>query len=566
MAEGSLITLHQQTKYDVSHASDGYVSLLMFLYDSETMLQIYSSRSEKLEAIELIVGAWFIRHGAKAIISNPTGNTICDIPIPNQKYITMLITQDIVHALEHSGTSQKKHIKHASNSPNIIISCRACIPSVLHNKAYMSCLSYVESNVQSLTLSEVSFSINCWIVRVCARCSVELEAVPYMEGIAMSTCTDRSINQSLVLSVLAQHVMDDIRRSYRVQSIRRAGCKHSVSFNNVELSLNKNAKHLWKLAGLRQCTRLASSNIAKSICNSSRSKNKIQYTDGKRHCLGDPPKLTIIPALLSQRPLPCNIEPSVIAFRLRQLEELEAIHNVLICSNLVSQRDKWEEWIDNFKHLDAECDAAFMCLITIMMSSSTSDSLLANIMPRLFCSGLTSARGVVEVAERFGVDSICSLLSESGRFYQNTERILNAADYFVQKHKGRIPIDISVQELCSLLGVGYKTANIVVTTAFRRIEGIPSDIHVIRWSVLLGWITNHSMNGLECSKAIEQWLPKSYWGSINPLFGAFGQLLSSSASERVLDIVQTVGSGNAILLFRRAKEEYTRQKNNSKKK
>jgi endonuclease-3 len=195
------------------------------------------------------------------------------------------------------------------------------------------------------------------------------------------------------------------------------------------------------------------------------------------------------------------------------------------------------------------------------MSSSTSDTNLANIVPRLFTAGLTSARGVVEIVQQYGVDSLCSLMSESGRFYQNTERILNAADYFLQQYHGTVPVDVTITELCTLLGVGYKTANIVVTTAFKRIEGIPSDLHVIRWSALLGWTTSRSLNGLECSKQLEQWLPKSSWGTINPLFGSLGQLITGSTTRKELfSVVAASNDRHIVQLFDHAYIEYTKKK------
>ena len=63
----------------------------------------------------------------------------------------------------------------------------------------------------------------------------------------------------------------------------------------------------------------------------------------------------------------------------------------------------------------------------------------------------------------------------------NVERIVNASDYFMQSHNGIIPHNISVLELASLHGVRYKMANIVITSAFYCVEGIPSNIHVLRW-------------------------------------------------------------------------------------
>jgi endonuclease-3 len=191
------------------------------------------------------------------------------------------------------------------------------------------------------------------------------------------------------------------------------------------------------------------------------------------------------------------------------------------------------------------------------MSSSTADDQLAHIVPRLFSCGLTSAIAVNDVVQQYGLNTLCSLLSETGRFYQNAERIINAADYFIQQHNGRIPTTISVNELCTLFGVGYKTANIVVTTAFGRVDGIPSDIHVIRWSNLLGWCPPNT-DGLQCSKCIEGWLPKSKWDSINPVFGAFGQLLISEKRNDLLLIASQYPSEAIRKLFRKAANVYKR--------
>jgi endonuclease III len=233
---------------------------------------------------------------------------------------------------------------------------------------------------------------------------------------------------------------------------------------------------------------------------------------------------------MKQNPL----DPFLIKQRLNILLQLESIHAALVHLDILSPRDKWEEWIDNFQD-DRDCDPAFMCLIVIIMSSSTADNQLAEIVPRIFLSGLTSAHAVLDIAQQYGLDSLCSLLSDAGRFYQNTERILNAADYFMQRHDGKIPSSISVQELSSLYGVGYKTANIVITKAFRRVEGIPSDIHVIRWSSVLGWCSSN-IDGFHCSKQLENWLPQSKWESVNPVFGAFGQLITSSRRSVLLEL------------------------------
>jgi endonuclease-3 len=247
-----------------------------------------------------------------------------------------------------------------------------------------------------------------------------------------------------------------------------------------------------------------------------------------------------------------NVDNETRRKRLEVLEELESVHHILLQMRILAPRDTWEDWISSFSNQPGS-DSAFMCLIVILMSSSTSDFQLGEIIPRLFVAGLTSARGFVEVVQKYGPDSVCCLMSESGRYYQNVERIINAASYFVERHGGRIPATITTNELCTLLGVGYKTANIVITTCFGRVEGIPSDIHVLRWAKALGWssCTPSWKDGFHCSKEMECWLPKDKWIIINPLFGVFGQLL-----RILMEIVKEHCSPKVRLLFYNGCKEY----------
>ena len=301
-----------------------------------------------------------------------------------------------------------------------------------------------------------------------------------------------------------------------------------------------------------ECARL--SNI---LLSHAQVKGPIFYNNGARHMVGQAPRVKLPPKLLNlQYP---KTSASTKRNRLKTLQILNNLHQELKSSGIMAPRDLWEEWLAPYKD-DGECDIAFMCLVIILMSSSTSDDQLSKLIPRLFIAGLTSASAVIDVTSRYGVDCLCSLFAESGRYYQNAERILNAADYFFQKHNGRIPRNVSVAELCTLHGVGYKTANIVLSTAFNRIDGIPSDVHVMRWSYILRWSAKYT-DGLACSKYMESWLPKAHWHLINPLFGSLGQLLGSKATKDLLfGFIKTKNGKHLKALMRRAEKEYIHKK------
>jgi len=93
-------------------------------------------------------------------------------------------------------------------------------------------------------------------------------------------------------------------------------------------------------------------------------------------------------------------------------------------------------------------------------------------------------------------------------FYRNKARnIQNACRIILEKHKGKVP-DI-MEELVKLPGVARKTANIVLSNAFGKVEGIPVDTHVKRFSVRTGLSRHNNPDKIE--KDLMKTLPKKEW-------------------------------------------------------
>lgn len=69
-------------------------------------------------------------------------------------------------------------------------------------------------------------------------------------------------------------------------------------------------------------------------------------------------------------------------------------------------------------------------------------------------------------------------IQSTGFFRNKTKSILGMAQALVERHGGRVPS--TMEELTSLPGVGRKTANVVLGTAFGKNEGVVVDTHVAR--------------------------------------------------------------------------------------
>ncbi len=99
-------------------------------------------------------------------------------------------------------------------------------------------------------------------------------------------------------------------------------------------------------------------------------------------------------------------------------------------------------------------------------------------------------------------------------FYKNKARnIKAAATIIVNEYGGRVPQ--SMDALVTLPGVGRKTANVVLGTAFGIASGVVVDTHVTRLSRRLGLATGKTAEAIEGELVAvvpkEHWVNFSHW-------------------------------------------------------
>jgi endonuclease-3 len=77
----------------------------------------------------------------------------------------------------------------------------------------------------------------------------------------------------------------------------------------------------------------------------------------------------------------------------------------------------------------------------------------------------------------------------------------------VEEHNGKVPADLAA--LTALAGIGRKTANVVLGTAFGIASGIVVDTHVKRLSIRLGLTTNKAPEKIE--RDLMRVVPRKEW-------------------------------------------------------
>lgn len=132
---------------------------------------------------------------------------------------------------------------------------------------------------------------------------------------------------------------------------------------------------------------------------------------------------------------------------------------------------------------DAHCalvhENPYQLLVATILSAQCTDKRVNMVTPQVF-SRYPDARALAQ-ADPLELET----LIQSTGFYRNKARsLLGMATTVVAQHQGEIPVDMDA--LTALPGVGRKTANVLLGTAFGLNEGVVVDTHVGRISLLLG--------------------------------------------------------------------------------
>jgi endonuclease-3 len=168
----------------------------------------------------------------------------------------------------------------------------------------------------------------------------------------------------------------------------------------------------------------------------------------------------------------------------------------------------------------AEEDDPFKTLIGCILSLRTKDQTTAIAAPRLFALADTPHRMLELEAEELE-----KAIYPVG-FYRTKARVIRQiCRDLIERFEGRVPDKIDA--LLTLKGVGRKTANLVVTQAFRK-PGICVDTHVHRISNRWGLVRSKTPEQTE--GALREVLPRRYWIEYNGLLVAFGQTVCQPVS------------------------------------
>ena len=129
-------------------------------------------------------------------------------------------------------------------------------------------------------------------------------------------------------------------------------------------------------------------------------------------------------------------------------------------------------------------------LVATILSAQSTDRQVNQVTQTLFKKYRTVEDYAFADLDKFGKE-----IYSSGFYHQKARHIIASARIMLSDFCGQVPD--TMEGLLQLPGVGRKTANIVLSRAFGKIEGIAVDTHVKRLSRRLGFTQHEDPDKIE---------------------------------------------------------------------
>lgn len=123
---------------------------------------------------------------------------------------------------------------------------------------------------------------------------------------------------------------------------------------------------------------------------------------------------------------------------------------------------------------ELEYDTTFQLLIAVILSAQATD-VSVNIATRRFFPNHGTPEGILAL----GLDGLTECIKSIGLYKTKAKNVIRTCEILVEQHQGIVPN--TRQELEALPGVGRKTANVVLNTAFGQ-PAMAVDTHIFRVS------------------------------------------------------------------------------------
>ncbi len=168
-------------------------------------------------------------------------------------------------------------------------------------------------------------------------------------------------------------------------------------------------------------------------------------------------------------------------------------------------------------------ESPLQILVATILSAQCTDERVNQVTPSLFRKYRTP-RDFASADQKILEGEIRS----TGFFRNKAKSIIGASRKIVEDFDGAVPDNM--EDLLTLPGVARKTANIVLSSAFKKAEGIAVDTHVRRLSQRLGLSKENVPDKIE--QDLMAIVPKKDWIDFNYMLVLHGRTICPSRKPR----------------------------------
>jgi endonuclease-3 len=159
---------------------------------------------------------------------------------------------------------------------------------------------------------------------------------------------------------------------------------------------------------------------------------------------------------------------------------------------------------------------AFELLIATILSAQSTD-VRVNIVTKALFRKYPSPQAFAEASQVEMERDV----KQTGFFRNKSKAVIAASKAIVERHNGEVPK--TMEELTALPGVGRKTANVVLSNAFKIAVGIVVDTHVTRVSARLGLTATD--DAVKIEQDLMKLIPQKEWTNFSHRIIAHGRTI-----------------------------------------
>jgi endonuclease-3 len=165
----------------------------------------------------------------------------------------------------------------------------------------------------------------------------------------------------------------------------------------------------------------------------------------------------------------------------------------------------------------------FELLIATILSAQSTDVTINRITPALFAKYPTPEK--LSNAELKDVEKI---IKSSGFYKVKAKNIIEASKIICEEFGGKVPDNM--EKLLRLKGVARKTANVVLSNAFGKNEGVVVDTHVKRLAYRIG--LSDETDPVKIEKELMDLFERKNWGLISNLLIFHGRRVCNAKKPK----------------------------------